>query len=135
ERWCSVGAVHYAAQKKKKINPPPWGVVSQAPPFPPPPLNNSPSTSRIVALRGVEKNFAKGVRALDRFDLDVRAGEFVSLLGPSGCGKSTALRIIAGLSVPSAGAVEWPDGAGPIGFVFQEPALMPLADGTTNVRL
>ncbi|HME29140.1 MAG TPA: ABC transporter ATP-binding protein [Pseudolabrys sp.] len=103
--------------------------------MPAPPLNNSPSTSRIVALRGVEKNFAKGVRALDRFDLDVRAGEFVSLLGPSGCGKSTALRIIAGLSVPSAGAVEWPDGAGRIGFVFQEPTLMPWADVTTNVRL
>ena len=48
--------------------------------------------------------------ALDGFDLDVRDGEFVSLLGPSGCGKSTALRIIAGLSAPSAGAVEWPAG-------------------------
>ena len=39
--------------------------------------------------------------ALDGFDLDVRDGEFVSLLGPSGCGKSTALRIIAGLSEPT----------------------------------
>jgi NitT/TauT family transport system ATP-binding protein len=100
------------------------------------PLNNrSPDASRVVALRGVEKNFASGVRALDRFDLDVRAGEFVSLLGPSGCGKSTALRIIAGLSAPSAGAVEWPNGAGQIGFVFQEPTLMPWADVVANVRL
>ena len=45
--------------------------------------------------------------ALDGLDLDVRAGEFLSLLGPSGCGKSTALRIIAGLSEPTQGAVEW----------------------------
>ena len=45
----------------------------------------------------VGKTFASGTVALDGLDLDVRPGEFVSLLGPSGCGKSTALRIIAGL--------------------------------------
>src|SRR5204862_6378538 len=65
---------------------------------------------------------------------------------PSGCGKSTALRIIAGLSEPSGGAVEWPAagsangtvkaGAGrEIGFVFQEPTLMPWASVARNVRL
>lgn len=100
-----------------------------------PPTGLSQGTTTIVALRGVEKDFANGVRALDRFDLDVRAGEFVSVLGPSGCGKSTALRIIAGLSPPSAGVVEWPAGAVPIGFVFQEPTLMPWADVADNVRL
>ena len=41
----------------------------------------------IVSLRGVGKVFGTGVRALDRLDLDVREGEFLSLLGPSGCGK------------------------------------------------
>ena len=101
----------------------------------PPPNDRSPGDLRTVALRDVEKNFSSGVRALDRFDLDVRAGEFVSLLGPSGCGKSTALRIIAGLSEPSAGAVEWPSGAGQIGFVFQEPTLMPWANVAANVGL
>jgi len=100
-----------------------------------PPTGLSQGTTTIVALRGVEKDFANGVRALDRFDLDVRAGEFVSVLGPSGCGKSTGLRIIAGLSPPSAGEVEWPAGAVPIGFVFQEPTLMPWADVADNVRL
>ena len=85
-----------------------------------------------VPLRGVGKSFANGVVALDRLDLDVRPGEFVSLLGPSGCGKSTALRIIAGLSEPTRGKIEWPgaaagDGARDIGFVFQEPTLMPWA--------
>ncbi|HZD61785.1 MAG TPA: ABC transporter ATP-binding protein, partial [Xanthobacteraceae bacterium] len=79
--------------------------------------------------------------ALDRLDLEVRPGEFVSLLGPSGCGKSTALRIIAGLSVPSSGRVAWGEGGaatvGPrrIGFVFQEPTLMPWATVAANVRL
>jgi len=91
--------------------------------------------STIVALRGVEKDFANGVRALDHLDLDVKTGEFVSVLGPSGCGKSTALRIIAGLSPPSVGAVEWPAGPVPIGFVFQEATLMPWADVSANVRL
>jgi NitT/TauT family transport system ATP-binding protein len=96
----------------------------------------------VVALGNVGKIFANGVVALERFDLDVRPGEFLSLLGPSGCGKSTALRIIAGLSEPSAGTVEWPQAEGGevenrrrIGFVFQEPTLMPWATVAANVRL
>jgi NitT/TauT family transport system ATP-binding protein len=93
-----------------------------------------------VALRGVSKTFANGVAALDCFDLNVRPGEFLTLLGPSGCGKSTALRIIAGLSEPTGGRVEWPNGrsgvaARDIGFVFQEPTLMPWTTVAGNVRL
>jgi len=95
---------------------------------------NSPG-SEIVSLRGVGKTFDSGTVALDGLSLDMRDGEFVSLLGPSGCGKSTALRIIAGLSAPSAGKVEWPAGAAKIGFVFQEPTLMPWTDVEANVRL
>ena len=95
---------------------------------------NSPGPE-IVSLRNVGKTFEGGTVALEHFSLDVREGEFVSLLGPSGCGKSTALRIIAGLSAPSAGAIEWPDGSSKIGFVFQEPTLMPWADVAANVRL
>ena len=64
-----------------------------------------------VSLRSVTKVYDNGVMALGPLDLDVRKGEFVSLLGPSGCGKSTALRIIAGLSEPSRGTVVWRDGA------------------------
>jgi len=89
----------------------------------------------VVALRSVSKTFESGTVALSGFDLSVRAGEFVSLLGPSGCGKSTALRIISGLSEASAGTVEWPGGAGQIGFVFQEPTLMPWANVQANVQL
>jgi NitT/TauT family transport system ATP-binding protein len=96
-------------------------------------------TLPIVSLHAVGKTFASGVRALDGFNLDVGDGEFVSLLGPSGCGKSTALRIIAGLSEASEGTVAWPHGdaagEGKIGFVFQEPTLMPWATVAANVRL
>jgi NitT/TauT family transport system ATP-binding protein len=99
------------------------------------PNANSPT----VALHGVAKTFTNGVTALDGLDLEIRHGEFVSLLGPSGCGKSTALRIIAGLSEPSSGAIVWTGtGAvkdGGIGFVFQEPTLMPWASVAGNVRL
>jgi NitT/TauT family transport system ATP-binding protein len=93
----------------------------------------------IVSLRNVRKTFDRGTTALDTFNLDVTAGEFVSLLGPSGCGKSTALRIVAGLSSPTDGTVQWLDaqsgGAGEVGFVFQEPTLMPWANVAANVRL
>lgn len=95
----------------------------------------------IVSLRDVGKVFDSGTAALDSLDLDVREGEFVSLLGPSGCGKSTALRIIAGLSTPTRGVIEWPAGraynttTGNIGFVFQESTLMPWASVAANVEL
>jgi len=95
----------------------------------------SVSGHTIVGLRGVSKTFERGTVALDSLNLEVCDGEFVSLLGPSGCGKSTALRIIAGLSSPSKGTVEWPNGAGEIGFVFQEPTLMPWANVAANVQL
>jgi NitT/TauT family transport system ATP-binding protein len=71
----------------------------------------------------------------------VNKGEFVSLLGPSGCGKSTALRLIAGLSEPTSGTVGISKPAGQarpghsIGFVFQEPTLMPWTSVRENVRL
>jgi NitT/TauT family transport system ATP-binding protein len=91
-----------------------------------------------VSLRDVNKTFASGVTALDGFTLDLRPGEFVSLLGPSGCGKSTALRLIAGLMAPTRGTVSLSGGAaghGKIGFVFQEPTLMPWATVAGNVSL
>jgi len=94
----------------------------------------------LVALRNVGKTFPNGVAALAGLDFAVRPGEFVSLLGPSGCGKSTALRIIAGLSEPTSGNVEWLPANGMqqqsrLGFVFQEPTLMPWASVFTNVAL
>src|ERR1700754_3792125 len=94
-----------------------------------------------VSLRGVTKTFDNGVTALGPLDLDIPRGEFVSLLGPSGCGKSTALRVIAGLTSPTSGSVAVSHHAGDghpghsIGFVFQEPTLMPWTTVRENVRL
>lgn len=92
--------------------------------------------SAAVRLRGVAKVYESGVVALGPVDLHIRRGDFVSLLGPSGCGKSTALRLIAGLTAPSAGVVEISGGSRrAIGFVFQEPTLMPWTSVRENVRL
>jgi multiple sugar transport system ATP-binding protein len=58
-----------------------------------------------IALRGLTKVFATGVKAVDGLDLDVDDGEFVVLVGPSGCGKTTALRMVAGLELITSGTV------------------------------
>lgn len=90
----------------------------------------------LVSLRGVAKSYPNGTLALAGLDLAIGAGEFLTLLGPSGCGKSTALRLAAGLAAPSSGTVAWDGGRQPdIGFVFQEPTLMPWARVRDNVWL
>ena len=105
---------------------------------------NGASATPIVALRGVSKTYENGTRALAAIDLDVRRGEFLTLVGPSGCGKSTLLHLIAGLARPSTGRITWwgdaafeaTGGEGRrIAFVFQSPTLMPWATLATNVRL
>jgi len=104
-------------------------------------VNQPNRPSPIVRLRGIEKTFPNGTHALAGFDLDIGRGEFLSLLGPSGCGKSTVLRLIAGLAQPTAGSIAWSDGEPgrgadrAIGFVFQEPTLMPWATVAGNVAL
>jgi NitT/TauT family transport system ATP-binding protein len=70
---------------------------------------------------------------LEPLSLSVRAGEFVSVIGPSGCGKSTLLRVAAGLTAPTSGRVE--RATDDVGFVFQDPTLMPWRTVTRNVRL
>jgi NitT/TauT family transport system ATP-binding protein len=98
----------------------------------------------LVELSDARKQFANGTLALDHFNFTLGNGEFVALLGPSGCGKSTVLRLIAGLTAPSRGAVRraW-DGdrkanrraSPPVSCVFQEPTLMPWASVWNNVFL
>ena len=91
----------------------------------------------LIRIDGVSKTYQNGTVALADVKLDVRSGEFLSLLGPSGCGKSTLLRMIAGLGAPSSGVIDWTqaryDVSGEpqrsLGFVFQEPTLDALGDG------
>ena len=93
-------------------------------------------TSAAVELRGADKVYPNGVRALQPIDLAVRDGEIVTLIGPSGCGKSSLLRLIAGLTQPERGSVKVADAfAGRTAFVFQHPTLMPWASVAANVRL
>ncbi len=89
----------------------------------------------LLSLHGVSKTFDSGTQAIAALDLDLRDGEFLSLVGPSGCGKSTALRIIADLIAPTTGTVAWPQDRPEIGFVFQEPTLMPWRTALGNARL
>ena len=107
------------------------------------PPNMRPRGDVVVSIRRVSKKFSNGTLAVRDVDLDLYAGEFLSLLGPSGCGKSTLLRMIAGLGDASAGTITWPlsdnTGAtghgGELGFVFQEPTLMPWATALANVMM
>ncbi|MBB3560822.1 NitT/TauT family transport system ATP-binding protein [Rhizobium sp. BK512] len=97
----------------------------------------------LVVMQSVSKVFSSGTIALSGMSLTVESGEFISLLGPSGCGKSTALRIIAGLGDATSGKIDWPSSRinsqglpeGDIGFVFQEPTLMPWKTVFGNVYL
>lgn len=94
----------------------------------------------IVTLEAVSKRYPGGTLALDGLTLAIEEGDFVAFLGPSGCGKSTLLRLIAGLTPPSAGHLFSPatgrnGGRLSIGFVFQEPTLMPWATALGNVVL
>ena len=66
----------------------------------------STETANVVSVRNVTKTFRRGgVTALQDIELEVRRGEFISLIGPSGCGKSTLLRVIGDLLQPSSGQV------------------------------
>ena len=91
----------------------------------------------VLDMSNVTKTFNGDVVALRDMNLSVNSGDFISLLGPSGCGKSTALRLIAGLSTPSAGRITWAGGQSEndLGVVFQEPTLMPWATVAQNVWL
>ncbi len=92
----------------------------------------------MLTIRQVARRFAS-FEALRDVSLRIESGDFVALLGPSGCGKSTLLRLIAGLDQPDSGAFIWDDGRAPspgdIGFVFQDPTLLPWASAADNVFL
>ena len=96
--------------------------------------------SAAVELIGVSADFGK-FRAVDRVDVNIRAGEFFSFLGPSGCGKTTILRMISGFVDPSEGTIRigGEDMAGirpnkrPTALIFQNLALFPLMPVWENI--
>ncbi|MDE1896519.1 MAG: ABC transporter ATP-binding protein [Rhodospirillales bacterium] len=93
----------------------------------------------MFTLSGIGKQFGNGTKALEGINAEIAPGSFVALLGPSGCGKSTLLRLLAGLDTPSRGEISWGHAgrpaAGEIGYVFQDPTLLPWADAAENVYL
>jgi len=95
----------------------------------------SAPTGPALAFADVTKRFSDGTVALAGVDLEVAVGEFVSVVGPSGCGKSTLLRIASGLSKTTRGTVTVPTGKGKIGYVFQDPTLLPWRTVQANVEL
>ena len=107
------------------------------------PAASGGSRRALLRLSGISKSFSGGTTALAGVDLTIHPGEFVSLLGPSGCGKSTLLKLIAGLASPTSGTIDWPqstytaDGVPEpaLGFVFQEPTLLPWRTAAKNVEL
>lgn len=94
-------------------------------------MNGQPTP--MLSLDHVGLRYPNGTRALDGVSFTLRDGEFVSVVGPSGCGKSTLLRLAAGLLAPTDGAVGR-DGDR-IGFVFQDPTLLPWRSVRRNVEL
>ncbi|MDJ1181970.1 ABC transporter ATP-binding protein [Roseofilum casamattae] len=95
------------------------------------------SQEPILSLKNISKVFGKNTTAIANLDLKIYPSEFISLVGPSGCGKSTLLRAIAGLTEVSSGTITWHDleHKDNLGFVFQEPALMPWSTVYNNVYL
>ena len=115
-------------------------------------MTSTATHTAIVEVRGLTKVYGSGaaeVRALDAVDLEVRQGEFVTVMGPSGCGKSTLLNLLGGLDTPTAGTISI-DGQilgdladdrltelrrRRIGFVFQFFNLIPVLDAVENASL
>lgn len=86
-----------------------------------------------LSFRDISMQFPDGTQALDEVTFDVDRGDFVTVVGPSGCGKSTLLRIASGLLRSTRGSVDVDPGG--VGYVFQDPTLMPWRTVRRNVEL
>ncbi len=89
----------------------------------------------LVDLRQVGKTYDNGVTALTGIDFYLNPAEIVAVVGPSGCGKSTLLRLMAGLEAPTTGRIVRGPTASDLGYIFQEPTLLPWATVKDNVAL
>ncbi len=105
------------------------------------PAPASPGQHGAISLRGITRIFAGSVPAVDHIDLEIRAGEFFTLLGPSGCGKTTLLRMIAGFETPDKGRIlisgremqDVPAHERAVNTVFQSYALFPHLNVEQNI--
>ena len=96
-----------------------------------------------IELKNVGKTFRRGTTetvALDGVDLSIKRTEFVAIVGPSGCGKSTLMRLIAGLTMPTAGTITIEgkvvsEAITNLGIVFQKPVLLDWRTVFKNVLL
>lgn len=111
-----------------------------------------PAPSPLIRARGLKRHYHRGsetVRALDGVDLDIRAGEMISILGPSGSGKTTLVNLLSCLDTPSAGELSLEGHPvaglredrlaavrrGMLGFIFQKFHLIPTLTVAENVEL
>lgn len=90
----------------------------------------------MVRISHLRKTYAAGEREVDALadvSLNLARGSFTALLGRSGCGKTTLLRLLAGLEYPSSGTIETGVASERVGYVFQEPRLMPWLTVQENI--
>jgi NitT/TauT family transport system ATP-binding protein len=91
------------------------------------------ATTKLLEFTQTMMTFPNGTVALHDVDLEVRRGEFVSVVGPSGCGKSTLLRIASGLESASDGQTAV--NTSKVGYIFQDATLLPWRTVRSNVEL
>ena len=95
----------------------------------------------IIELKNIRKIYDSDAPVIDNFSLQVKKGEFVTLLGPSGCGKTTLLRMIGGFELPTSGQIllngqdisKLPPNKRPVNTVFQKYALFPYLNIFENI--
>ena len=86
-----------------------------------------------LRMTNISLTFADGTQALDNLNLNIQSGEFVTIVGPSGCGKSTLLRLASGLLAQTQGLCDVDRTS--LGYVFQDPTLLPWRTVRRNVEL
>ncbi len=100
-----------------------------------------PGSNTIIELKNISKSFDRETMVIDNLNLEIKKGEFVTLLGPSGCGKTTILRMIGGFETPTEGQIllhgedisKLPPNKRPINTVFQKYALFPSMNIYDNI--
>ena len=95
-------------------------------------------STNTVSIKHLDKIYSNLLKedtvALKDINLEIKNGEFLSIIGPSGCGKSTLLKVIGGLEKPTRGEIEYLDKENRLGFVFQDSVLLPWKNVRENAE-